>query len=107
VLHAAHQDLPCLADVGLRPARLFDTELAGRLLGYRRVGLALIAERVLGLRLAKEHSAVDWSQRPLPAAWLILGALTPITYHLGRRFPLPGSAGCIKSATAPEAVSRA
>ena len=28
VLHAADQDLPCLAAVGMRPDRLFDTELA-------------------------------------------------------------------------------
>ena len=34
VLHAASQDLPCLAEVGFRPQQLFDTELAGRLLGY-------------------------------------------------------------------------
>lgn len=70
VLHAAHQDLPCLAEVGVRPARLFDTELAGRLLGYPRVGLAAMVERLLGLRLAKEHAAVDWSSRPLPLDWL-------------------------------------
>nr|WP_156003799.1 HRDC domain-containing protein [Streptomonospora sp. PA3] len=75
VLHAAHQDLPCLNEVGLRPARLFDTELAARLLGYQRVGLGSMVERVLGLRLAKEHSAVDWSVRPLPENWLTYAAL--------------------------------
>ena len=67
VLHAAWQDLPCLAELGYRPRPLFDTELAGRLLGYPRVGLAPLVEEVLGLRLAKEHSAADWSTRPLPA----------------------------------------
>ncbi len=75
ILHAATQDLPCLADVGLRPARLFDTELAGRLLGYPRVGLATLVEDVLGWRLRKEHSAVDWSTRPLPTPWLEYAAL--------------------------------
>ncbi|GAB2501956.1 ribonuclease D [Nocardiopsis aegyptia] len=75
VLHAAHQDLPCLSEVNLRPARLFDTELAGRLLGYQRVGLGFMVERLLNLRLAKEHSAVDWSQRPLPEDWLRYAAL--------------------------------
>ncbi|WP_223809117.1 HRDC domain-containing protein [Nocardiopsis listeri] len=75
VLHAAHQDLPCLAEVNLRPSRLFDTELAGRLLGYQRVGLGFMVERLLNLRLAKEHSAVDWSQRPLPEDWLRYAAL--------------------------------
>lgn len=75
ILHAATQDLPCLAELGLRPTRLFDTELAGRLLGYPRVGLATLVETVLGMRLRKEHSAVDWSRRPLPAPWLEYAAL--------------------------------
>jgi ribonuclease D len=75
ILHAATQDLPCLAEVGLRPESLFDTELAGRLLGYPRVGLATLVETVLGSRMKKEHSAVDWSRRPLPAPWLEYAAL--------------------------------
>ena len=75
ILHAATQDLPCLNEVGLTPTSLFDTELAGRLLGYPRVGLATLVETLLGYRLAKEHSAVDWSTRPLPAPWLEYAAL--------------------------------
>src|SRR5699024_7636806 len=73
--HAANQDLPCLADVGMRPAALFDTELAARLLGYERVGLATMVAGELGLELAKEHSAADWSIRPLPEDWLRYAAL--------------------------------
>ena len=75
VLHAAGQDLPCLADLGMRPSRLFDTELAGRLLGYPRVGLAPLVEAVLGFALEKGHSAADWSTRPLPEPWLRYAAL--------------------------------
>jgi ribonuclease D len=75
VLHAASQDLPCLADIGLRPALLFDTELGGRLAGLPRVGLAAMTEQLLGVRLAKEHSAADWSTRPLPEPWLRYAAL--------------------------------
>lgn len=75
ILHAATQDLGCLAEVGLRPVTLFDTELAGRLLGYPRVGLATLTETILGQRMRKEHSAVDWSTRPLPTPWLIYAAL--------------------------------
>jgi ribonuclease D len=75
ILHAATQDIPCLTELGLRPTRLFDTELAGRLLGYPRVGLATLVETVLGYRLKKEHSAVDWSTRPLPRPWLEYAAL--------------------------------
>ncbi|MEO3812191.1 HRDC domain-containing protein [Sphaerisporangium sp. B11E5] len=75
VLHAATQDLACLAEVGFVPRRLFDTELAGRLLGYERVGLGTMVENVLGLRLEKGHSAADWSHRPLPEDWLRYAAL--------------------------------
>jgi ribonuclease D len=75
VLHAANQDLPCLVGVGMRPKRLFDTELAARIAGYERVGLATMSEIVLGHQLAKEHSAVDWSRRPLPVPWLAYAAL--------------------------------
>ena len=75
ILHAATQDLPCLAEVGLRPRRLFDTEHAGRLLNLPRVGLASLVEHYLGRSLAKEHSAADWSTRPLPESWLVYAAL--------------------------------
>jgi ribonuclease D len=75
VLHAANQDLPCLAEVGLVPAELFDTELAGRLLGLPRVGLGPMVEQLLGLALEKGHGAADWSRRPLPEDWLVYAAL--------------------------------
>jgi ribonuclease D len=75
VLHAASQDLPCLAELGYRPRVVFDTEMAGRLLGYPRVGLATLVEELLGLRLEKTHSAADWSTRPLPEEWLRYAAL--------------------------------
>jgi len=75
VLHAASQDLPCLADLGLLPSRLFDTELAARLANLERVGLAALTEQLLGLALEKHHSAADWSTRPLPPSWLSYAAL--------------------------------
>ncbi|MGI9197758.1 MAG: HRDC domain-containing protein [Candidatus Nanopelagicales bacterium] len=75
VLHAASQDLACLREVGLSPERIFDTELAGRLLGRERVGLGPLVEAELGLYLAKGHGAADWSTRPLPEAWLAYAAL--------------------------------
>jgi ribonuclease D len=75
VIHAAGQDLPCLYEVGLAPRTLFDTELAARLLGYPRVALGTMIEELLGVRLLKEHSASDWSKRPLPEEWLIYAAL--------------------------------
>jgi ribonuclease D len=75
VIHAASQDLPCLYEVGLVPTTLFDTELAARLLNYPRVALGTMIEELLGVRLLKEHSASDWSRRPLPEEWLIYAAL--------------------------------
>lgn len=75
VLHAASQDLPCLAEVGMRPDSVFDTELAGRLVGYPRVGLGPLTEHLLGVRLQKGHGAADWSRRPLPDDWLVYAAL--------------------------------
>ena len=75
ILHAADQDLPCLAELGMVPPSLYDTELAGRLAGFERVNLAAMVERLLGLRLTKGHGAADWSKRPLPADWLNYAAL--------------------------------
>jgi ribonuclease D len=97
ILHAATQDLPCLAELGLRPARLFDTELAGRLLGEERVALGTMVEQWLDVRLEKEHSAADWSTRPLPRDWLAYAALDvelliPLHEVLARQLAAAGKA---------------
>lgn len=75
VIHASTQDLPCLRELGLYPTQLFDTELGARIAGCERVGLGALSESLLQLQLAKEHSAVDWSLRPLKQEWLIYAAL--------------------------------
>lgn len=75
ILHAASQDIACLREVGLDPDLIFDTELGARLAGMPRVGLATVAEELLGIHLAKAHSAADWSTRPLPQEWLVYAAL--------------------------------
>lgn len=75
VLHSADQDLPSLAEIGLAPETLFDTELGSRLLGLDRVGLGAVTAELLGIELAKAHSASDWSTRPLPEPWLEYAAL--------------------------------
>jgi ribonuclease D len=75
ILHAASQDIPCLRELGLVAPKLFDTELGSRIAGLERVGLGAVTEALLGLRLAKEHSAVDWSIRPLHEEWLNYAAL--------------------------------
>ena len=75
ILHAASQDLACLREIGLDPTRIFDTELGARLAGLPRVGLGTVVEELLGIHLNKEHSAADWSTRPLPQSWLVYAAL--------------------------------
>ena len=75
ILHAASQDLPCLAEVQFLPTHLFDTELAARLLGLNKVSLGALMEQALGITLLKEHSAADWSRRPIPSDWLAYAAL--------------------------------
>jgi ribonuclease D len=75
ILHASTQDLPCLRELGINPLQLFDTELAGRIAGLPRVGLGPLLESLMGVTLAKEHSAADWSARPLPHDWLTYAAL--------------------------------
>ena len=81
ILHAATQDLACLGELGLHPKGLFDTELGSRLAGLPRVGLGAVVEHYLGLGLAKEHSAVDWSTRPLQESWLEYAALDVDILH--------------------------
>jgi ribonuclease D len=116
IIHAASQDLACMAELGLRPIRLFDTELAGRLLNYPRVGLAVLVEELLGYRMRKEHSAVDWSRRPLPESWLQYAALDvevliELRDVLARQLEEAGKAQWAAEefqawATRPEAVAR-
>jgi ribonuclease D len=75
LLHSATQDLPCLAALGMTPRNLFDTELAARLCGMEKFGLGSIALELLDLEMAKEHSAADWSIRPIKPEMLNYAAL--------------------------------
>jgi ribonuclease D len=81
LLHAATQDLPCLSELGFMPREIIDTELAARLAGLERVGLGSLAFELLEIELAKEHSAADWSIRPLTDAMLDYGALDVDILH--------------------------
>jgi ribonuclease D len=81
IVHAASQDIPCLAEIGIKPTSILDTELGSRILGLPRVSLGTITEHYLELKLAKEHSAVDWSERPLRQEWLDYAALDVDVLH--------------------------
>lgn len=75
VLHAAKEDLECMEWAGLQAPRLFDTQIAAKLLGYEHVGLGAVTEEVLGVKLAKNHTRENWSLRPLKQSWLDYAAL--------------------------------
>ena len=64
-----------MREFGIIPRTLFDTELGARIAGCPRVGLGALCESLLEISLAKEHSAVDWSIRPLQQEWLDYAAL--------------------------------
>ena len=67
VFHAAEYDLLCLGrDFGLEVANLFDTMIAGRLLGRSEIGLGAMLESELGVKLDKRYQRANWGQRPLP-----------------------------------------
>lgn len=75
VLHDASQDLPYLNMLGMRPAGVYDTEIAAQIIGESNFGLGAVVENTLGYALAKEHSRANWSTRPIPASWLNYAAL--------------------------------
>lgn len=66
IFHAADYDLRLLEKHHqFRPAAIFDTMLAARLLGERQFGLSALVENFLGVKLDKGSQKADWAQRPL------------------------------------------
>jgi ribonuclease D len=66
ILHGADYDLRLLRkNHGFVPNRIFDTMLAGRLLGEREFGLSDLVKKYLGVVLEKGSQKADWSKRPL------------------------------------------
>ncbi len=68
VIHSAENDLLWLhRDYGFTCESLFDTEVAGRLLGAPRSNLGAMVKQYLGVDIPKSRSLQrsDWSQRPL------------------------------------------
>lgn len=70
VIHAAREDLPCLAQLGLRPSTIFDTELAARFAGYPATKLGVLVKEFCQVSLPKQHGDADWSQTPLTDSML-------------------------------------
>lgn len=72
IFQGADYDLRMLKKTfGFRPkAPIFDTMLAAQVLGYEKIGLAALVEKICGVLLPKGEQKADWSQRPLPARLL-------------------------------------
>ncbi|MBN1312921.1 MAG: HRDC domain-containing protein [Anaerolineae bacterium] len=67
VLHAAEYDVMVLKrDFGFTFNGIFDTMLATRILGWRRIGLGSILSERFGIRVNKANQRANWGQRPLP-----------------------------------------
>lgn len=81
VMHGADYDVRLLdRDLGVRPAGLFDTQIAASLLGVDGVGLSSLLEDRLGIRISKKYQRADWAKRPLPEPMREYAALD--TAHL-------------------------
>lgn len=67
VFHDSRQDLEIFWQAsGELPSPIFDTQLAALVLGMgESCGFARLIESELGVVLAKDQTATDWSQRPL------------------------------------------
>ena len=67
VLHGGGQDLEIFATLMGEPVRgVIDTQVMGAFLGYGlQVGLSMLLERVLRVRIKKDQTYTDWTRRPL------------------------------------------
>ncbi|MFH0985224.1 MAG: HRDC domain-containing protein [Candidatus Omnitrophota bacterium] len=67
ILQGADYDLRMLKkSFDFRPkAPVFDTMLAAQVLGYEKIGLAALAEKICGVLLSKAGQKSDWARRPL------------------------------------------
>lgn len=75
ILHSGSQDLNSLAQLGMVPEKIFDTEIAARLVGIEQFSLRGTCEAMLGFTLEKNHQNENWSVRPLPKSWLHYAAM--------------------------------
>jgi ribonuclease D len=66
IFHACEFDVLSLKrDYRFTFANIFDTMIAAKAVGHRKVGLANLAEELLSVKLAKDEQRSDWGKRPL------------------------------------------
>ncbi|MGD2026581.1 MAG: ribonuclease D, partial [Anaerolineales bacterium] len=76
IFHAAEYDLLTLKrDFGFSFENLFDTMVAARIVGRKRVGLGSLLEEEFNIRLEKKYQRANWGKRPLPPAMLNYASL--------------------------------
>lgn len=67
IFHAAEYDLICLKrDFNFTFENIFDTMIAGRILGREAVGLASMLQEVFDIKVDKRYQKANWGKRPLP-----------------------------------------
>ncbi len=81
IFHAAEYDLIVLnRDYGFPMANIFDTMIAARILGRKKVGLGNLLEEEFGIKLEKKFQRADWGERPLRGELLKYARMD--THHL-------------------------
>ena len=67
IIHDAGYDLRMmLADYNYKPhGQIFDTMLAGKLVGLSKVNHAALIQEFIGKQISKQNQRADWSHRPL------------------------------------------
>ena len=87
VFHAARQDVEIFNNLGVLPAPLFDTQIAGMAAGFgEQIAYDAIVRQMLKIDIDKSSRFTDWSRRPLSEAQLDY-ALADVT-HLADIYPL-------------------
>jgi ribonuclease D len=87
-MHGADYDISMFSmTFDWAPKTILDTQIAARLLGITRFGLANLLEEEYGVKLSKQSQKADWSRRPLSEKMLAY-AFNDVRYliDLGERF---------------------
>lgn len=71
ILQGADYDLRMLRGAGANdPPAVFDTMIAGQLLGHNAFGYAALVEQYFQQKICKKNQTADWSRRPLSKSML-------------------------------------